>query len=194
MPQLWGKHVLARTPPLALAISLSALPVFAWADPVPASVRSCVAETDPGRRLACYDRELARFPDQAPRVATPQAATKQEPVANSPTVTAQPAPTTSSAAPAAGNDRREAGDEKKTAGQSGAASEPRHFSARVVSIEHAPGEMILHLDNGQVWQQVQAVPGDLTLRAGDTVKIDKQLGSYWLSGPHVAAMKVRQKG
>jgi hypothetical protein len=63
----------------------------------------------------------------------------------------------------------------------------------VVSIEHSPGEVILHLDNGQVWQQVQAAVGDLTLRAGDTVKIDKQLGSYWLSGPHVAAMKVRQK-
>ena len=33
----------------------------------------------------------------------------------------------------------------------------------------------------------------LSLRAGDTVKIDKQLGSFYLSGPHVRAMKVREK-
>jgi len=53
--------------------------------------------------------------------------------------------------------------------------------------------MVLHLDNGQVWQQTQAVSGDLGLKPGDAVKIDKQLGSYWLSGPYVRAMKVRQK-
>ncbi len=56
-----------------------------------------------------------------------------------------------------------------------------------------PNEMILHLDNGQVWQEVQSVSGDLSLREGDTVQIDKHLGSYWLSGPHVTSMKVRQK-
>jgi hypothetical protein len=53
--------------------------------------------------------------------------------------------------------------------------------------------MVLHLDNGQVWQQLQQVPGDLTLQVGDTVKIDKRLGSYWLTGPHVSGMKVRQR-
>lgn len=196
MPDLSGKGVSARTPRLwrlALAISLSALPAFAWAESVPASVRACVAETDPGRRLACYDKEVARFPDTAPRVETPHAATQHEPAANSAAVTAQPAPSSSTAMTSAGNTRADAGDEKKAARQPGAESDSRHFSARVVSIEHSPGEMILHLDNGQVWQQVQAVAGDLTLRAGDTVKIDRQLGSYWLSGPHVAAMKVRQK-
>jgi hypothetical protein len=62
----------------------------------------------------------------------------------------------------------------------------------VVSIDRSPNEMVLHLDNGQVWQQTQAVSGDLSLQPGDAVKIDKQLGSYWLSGPHVRSMKVRQ--
>jgi hypothetical protein len=52
--------------------------------------------------------------------------------------------------------------------------------------------MVLHLDNGQVWQEVQGVSGDLSLREGDTVKIEKHLGAYWLSGPHVSSMKVRQ--
>ncbi|MDB6087446.1 MAG: hypothetical protein JWN85_230 [Gammaproteobacteria bacterium] len=71
--------------------------------------------------------------------------------------------------------------------------EPGHLLARVVSIEHSPNEMVLHLDNGQVWQQMQGVSGDMGLRAGDAVKINKQLGSYWLSGPHGLTMKVRQK-
>jgi hypothetical protein len=66
-------------------------------------------------------------------------------------------------------------------------------TARVVSIERVPNEMVLHLDNGQVWQELQSVSGDLSLREGDTVKIDKHFGSYWLSGPHVSSMKVRQK-
>jgi hypothetical protein len=53
--------------------------------------------------------------------------------------------------------------------------------------------MVLHLDNGQVWQEIQSTTGDLSLQVGDTVKIDKHLGSYWLTGPHVSGMKVRQK-
>jgi len=53
--------------------------------------------------------------------------------------------------------------------------------------------VVLHLDNGQVWEQVQIVSGDLSLQVGDTVKIDRQLGSYWLSGPHLSGMKVVQK-
>jgi hypothetical protein len=62
----------------------------------------------------------------------------------------------------------------------------------VVTIDHQPNELVLHLDNGQVWQEVQSVSGDLSLREGDTVKIERHLGSYWLRGPHVSSMKVRQ--
>jgi hypothetical protein len=76
---------------------------------------------------------------------------------------------------------------------SGATATAQQVIAHVVSIERVPNEMILHLDNGQVWQEVQSVPGDLSLREGDAVKIDRHFGSYWLSGPHVSSMKVRQK-
>ena len=62
----------------------------------------------------------------------------------------------------------------------------------MASIDHVPNEMVLHLDNGQVWQQLQAVTGDLSLKVGDSITIDKRLGSYWLTGPHVSGMKVRQ--
>jgi hypothetical protein len=186
MPELLRNRVLARSRRVWLlgwAICLSALPAFAWAESLPASVRSCAAETDPGPRLACYDREVARFPAPAP-----QAATKREPTGK-----AQRDSSSNTAPTSAGNDRASPVDEQKATQQASTEKDPRHFSARVVSIDHSPNEMVLHLDNGQVWQQVQKASGDLSLRAGDTVKIDKQLGSYWLSGPYVTEMKVRQK-
>lgn len=65
--------------------------------------------------------------------------------------------------------------------------------AHIVSIDRQPNEMILHLDNGQVWQEVQSVSGDLSLREGDAVKIERHLGSFWLTGPHVSSMKVQRK-
>jgi hypothetical protein len=186
MAELLRKRVLARSRRIGLlgwATALCALPAFAGSESVPASVRSCTAETDPARRLACYDREIARFPEPAP----PKAVAKREPTAKP-----QLDSSTGIAAPSAGNDRPSPGDEQKATKQDRAEKQAQHLAARVVSIDRSPNEMVLHLDNGQVWQQTQAVSGDLSLQPGDAVKIDKQLGSYWLSGPHVRSMKVRQ--
>jgi hypothetical protein len=43
--------------------------------------------------------------------------------------------------------------------------------------------MVLHLDNGQAWQELQRVSGDLSLQVGDIVRIDEHLSSCWLIGP-----------
>lgn len=51
--------------------------------------------------------------------------------------------------------------------------------------------MVLHLDNGQVWRQIGRASGDLSLHVGDTVTIEKHLGSYWLSSRYVSEMQVR---
>ncbi len=70
----------------------------------------------------------------------------------------------------------------------------KHLTARVVNIEYPHGEMVLHLDNGQVWEQVQEATADMNLRAGDTVTIDKgMLGAYWLGSRSGGTVKVRQK-
>lgn len=53
--------------------------------------------------------------------------------------------------------------------------------------------MVLHLDNGQVWRQVGRASSDLSLQVGDSVTIEKHLGSYWLSSGHVSDMQVRLK-
>lgn len=217
MPELLRKQVSARSSRvwlLAWTLPLAALPALAQTESLPASVRACAAVTDLSSRLQCYDREVARFPAPAAKAAATaasatspatqgalapasapasHAATKgtappgAPPTASSSNTAAPSAPTSAPATASTSNTR--APPDGNTSPDN-----PQHLTARVVSIERVPNEMILHLDNGQVWQQVQGVSGDLSLREGDTVKIDKQLGSYWLSGPHVASMKVRQKG
>ncbi len=65
------------------------------------------------------------------------------------------------------------------------------MTARVAGLDRSPDSMVLHLDNGQIWQQIEPTSGSLTLRVGDSVTIEKHLGSYWLSSRYVSDMKVR---
>lgn len=182
----------------AWALSLTMIPQVGAAESLPAGVRACAAETDRERRLDCFDREVARFPDSK---ATSQAARNQPtaPPRTPPAVsTGSDAPATQTSAKASAAN---ATSTNASSGPSDAAAtrksdntdKPGHIAAQLVSIERAPNEMVLHLDNGQVWEEVQSVAGDLSLKVGDNVTIDKRLGSYWLSGPHVSGMKVRQR-
>jgi hypothetical protein len=207
MPELLRKQDLGRSARIGLltwALSVAALPAHAQADPLPASVRACAAVTDVLQRLACYDREVARYPAPAAKSSAPAqlaAPTSQgAPVTqNSPApqaaakASAPPAAPEANAAGSAVPPTASGATPTAPAAKKSATNDSQHVVAHVVSIEHVPNEMILHLDNGQAWQEVQSVPGDLSLREGDAVKIDKHFGSYWLSGPHVSSMKVRQK-
>ncbi len=74
-----------------------------------------------------------------------------------------------------------------------ASGESALIAARVVRIENYEDEIIVHLDNGQVWQQVEEAQADANLRPGDAVTIVRSSGSYWLSGRNGAALKVRRK-
>jgi hypothetical protein len=159
-----------------------------WAgETLPPSVRACSTLTDRDTRLACFDREVASFPDdsKAPSQAakTQSNGTAPAPAQHAATATPPaPAPATSAAPAAAASTSTPAPADK--AGK---------IFARVVSIDRSPDDMVLHLDNGQAWEQTQSVTGDLSLKVGDSVTIDKHFGSYWLNGPHVSGMKVRQK-
>jgi hypothetical protein len=169
---------------LAWALS-QALFTQAWAaESLPASVRACAAEVDRERRLDCFDREVARFPDsKAPSQATrTQPAARPAPPPNTPVPPAAAQTAATPPAPDAGSTEASSGTAK-----------PGRIAARLVSIDRAANEMVLHLDNGQTWEEVQSVAGDLSLKVGDNVTIDKRLGSHWLTGPHVSGMKVRQR-
>ena len=77
------------------------------------------------------------------------------------------------------------------AGKSAGVDVPRHVAARIASVEHFPDYVVVHLDNQQTWKQVSDSPGSPTLRNGDPVTIDRQMGSYWLAGPKGEAVQVR---
>ena len=157
------------------------LPRTVRADSLPASVAACAAEDDVHKRLACYDREVARFTPALPGAPVP-------PVAPAPPAApVPPAAEVTAATPAVG-----AGESKVASGAQGA-TETRHIAARIVSIERYPDEIVLHLDNGQIWQQVQAADADPNLHPGDAVTIDRSLGSYWLSGRSGTALKVKRR-
>jgi len=172
---------------LGWTLSLVMVAQAAAAESLPAGVRACTAETDRERRLDCFDREVARFPDSK---ATSQAA-RHQPASPPGAPTGSAGAAATPAAPASTTPAAQASGNAPAA--SSASTKPGRIAAQLVSIDRAPNEMVLHLDNGQVWEEVQSVAGDLSLKAGDNVTIDKRLGSYWLTGPHVSGMKVRQR-
>jgi hypothetical protein len=187
---------------------LVALPVLAT-ETLPPSVRACSTITDSDERLACYDREVASFPAPVAKAAVKAAPVAQQGAASQAAATPAPSAGGSGTAASAGSHVTPAAATNAPAGSSGtnsaaantksdatpapAAPDDAHISAHIVSLDRYPNEMIFHLDNGQVWQQIQSVSGDLSLREGDGVKIDRHWGSYWLSGPHVSSMKVQRK-
>jgi len=173
-------------PALICALVLAPL---AHAESVPASVRACTLETDSLKRLICFDREVARYSDQpSTGGATPAAPGVP------PTRDLRSQPTTPKVPPGPPReDRSDSGDQPVAPAAPAAAPKPRHIAARIVSIENFPDALVLHLDNDQVWQQIQEASADANLHAGDTVSIDRELGSYWLSGSNGVAIKVKQK-
>ena len=191
---------------MVCALPLCGLPAGVWAQGSPAGLRACAAESNPERRLSCYDRAMGRSaatPTQAASgpVSTPAAA---------PAPTQEGAPAASErAAPAAAGVPREVAAPPAPKVASGESAAPRrrsrwkilsavsggdwHETARVARLERSPDSMVLHLDNGQVWRQIGRASGDLGLHAGDSVTIEKHLGSYWLSSRYISNMKVRQE-
>ncbi len=166
-----------------LVCAVSVVPValssgIVWAQSLPPSIRACAAETEADRRHACYDREVGRILD-AERAA---AARRDAPGLRAPRTETlarvEPKHTTA---------------EQSSSTHGGAEPSGDRISARIVSIDDTPDELILHLDNGEVWQQTDRSSGGLGLRAGDSVRIERHFGSYWLSARHVSAMRVRRK-
>ncbi len=162
---------------IAAALSAVALVVVApvtQAQSLPAGVRACYRETDSLKRLVCYDKEVAKYIDEPS--AAPSPIGKPPPVSNR---NPDPSPQASTAASTG------AGRAPAPAG--------RQIVARVVSVENFPDAIVVHLDNGQIWQQIQEAAASGSLRAGDTVTIERQMAAYWLSTQGGFLVKVKQK-
>jgi len=176
---------------LCAAIPMSTLSSFACAESLPASVRACTAATDPDQRLACFDREVARFPD-LPSQADLKRNASSECCTHSPD-SAHRDPKSDIVSDSPEQSRSGSSNEQRKATEITAQNEPRRVTARIVSIKNATDDMTVQLDNGDVWEQAQESSGTMNLRPGDTVSIDRSLGSYWLSGRSQMVMKVRRK-
>jgi hypothetical protein len=68
---------------------------------------------------------------------------------------------------------------------------PKHIAARIVSIDHFPDYVVVHLDNQQTWKQVSDSSGSATLHNGESVTIDREVGTYWLAGAKGDSVQVK---
>lgn len=162
------------------------------AETLPPSLRACMTESDATRRLACFDRESARLTEAnapvAQRSDPPAPAAAQTEAAAS--AAAAPAPAASAAAvPQSGEDRfgyrgsiARAELDKKEAEE----KKFQQLTAKVTELDQQPhGELVLTLDNGQVWQQKRGDRG-IRVKVGDEVTIRRaSLGSFLLTSSAV---------
>jgi len=149
-----------------------------------AVVQPCAAMTDDAARLRCYDREVARFKAAGEVTGSDPRCSSTSSSSTGPTNTTKPADQfglTSGEVL-----RKQSGDEQPRAA--------KRLTARIVTLSKRPrGYLVLHLDNGQVWEQSEDGP-DLHLGPGEPVTIDRGLlGAYWLSAQSGRlAIKVRR--
>ena len=166
---------------LACAVVSLAHGPLATAESLPASVRSCASVTDMSSRLACFDQAVKPFLETAPSTgaAVPNAAVPRPAVAANAATASSPAVAPGAAA---------------ATNRPGSPDELKHLTARIVSVESSRDGKVIRLDNGQVWQQVQAqdASADVNLRAGDAITIDKgTLGTSWLGVRSGDVIKVK---
>jgi hypothetical protein len=135
-------------------------------------VRACAAEAEDARRLACYDRAVGRS------ASAPAAAAVVQP-------DAPPAPSPAEKFGYRGAIAREELDRRAAEGET-----LERLEATVAELTQQPrGQLIVTLDNGQVW--VQKAPDALRLRVGDRVAIKSaSFGSFLLVAPNNKTTRV----
>lgn len=181
---------------IACALALAALAALApvtWAQSLPPSIRACAAESDAALRHACYDREVTRILEAEKGTSIRQSGAVASSPAASPSAASSSPAAASSAAPASNLAAVGAASAAQPTSHSRRAQSSDRFSARIVRVDSSPDELVLHLDNGDIWEQADRTPGGLGLHAGDSVTIERSLGSFWLSARHVSGMRVRKK-
>jgi hypothetical protein len=162
---------------IGLAASLASTTLSsARADAVPDALRACTAELDDARRLACFDRAMAQL-GETKNVVQPPA------VAAAP---AQPAVSAEDRFGRAGIMVQEELDRKLAE-----STELKKLEATVTKITtRALGELVITLDNGQVWLQQTADPHfDVDVQDKITIK-PGALGSYLLVAPSRRSTRV----
>lgn len=171
--------------------SLSSLAASAaFAQSLPPSVAACADEKDSLARLVCFDREVAKFTQPAASVAPTQVV---------PPMTAPPTPivvTTQPSSPSPDADdfgMNVAIARQREGGRNAPTSVSKEMHAVVAKVSTKPyGEVVLELDNGQVWEQPE-VTSTFIIKAGENVVIRQaKLGSFLLRADSGATARVRR--
>jgi hypothetical protein len=149
------------------------------AQTVPPVLDACSAEPDGGKRLACYDREIARLHKLAP---TPGAAAPAAPLAAPPVDSTPSSP------------EERFGMTEALQHKSG--TQPKqldNLKGRIAAVAYkGPEQVRLTLENGQVWEQTEP-EAHLGLAPGDTVTIHRGLlGAFYLSSDKVHGLRVKR--
>lgn len=166
------------------------------AQSLPEQLRACRTETDDARRLNCYDRAAAKL-DKAAAPAAPVAATATAPARPAvapaaPVVSSAAAPAGAAAAnPPASSGVADFGVSEGPLAVKRQATGLKEITAVVTAVSaRGRGDLVLTLDNGQVWAQNEAV-AYFPVNVGDIVKIHSAaLGSYLLTTPAKRTTKV----
>jgi hypothetical protein len=142
------------------------------ADRTTDALLTCANESDDAQRLRCFDAVVANL-RKAPAAPAATAAAPSR-------AAAAPAPAAASPPPAS------APTAEQRFGARGDISPDKHeeideLTGTVTEVGTKPhGELIVTLDNGQVWAEKQS-GSKVKLKAGDTVKIERgAMGSYTL--------------
>jgi hypothetical protein len=150
-------------------------------DPLAPQIKRCASLNEAGARLACYDA-LAGTVSGSAQAAAPATSAGPAPASRS-----QPADASSAAAPASASGTAPSAAEFGVRnGPLQAKRDPVKEKSMLAVVSRVSsrgrGELVVTLDNGQVWTQIQ--PSDYPLKAGDHVEIDvASLGSYVLWCP-----------
>lgn len=172
------------TIPVAI-LAMLCLPVTTAAqsaDELPPELLACAEESDVARRLACFDREMAKLSEapepEAPP--TPAAEPAPEPAVSEPA----PEPAVAESAPEPAVSEPATAPEPESGEDYGLPAEgPNEISAKVANIMKRPyGELVILLDNGQIWEQKHR-DNRFRLDIGDDVTIsDGLISGFRLSG------------
>lgn len=155
----------------------------AFADALQDELRVCRGLTDDDARLICYDAAVDRSRNSGPSRPAPAPAKAATPAPAEPAAAAAgTAAATGAAAELSQEDLfGKTGDEVERTVQEATGSERiDSLSATVTKLQqYSYDKVLITLDNGQVWKQVDA--SSLRLRAGDAVDIERaSLGSFML--------------
>ncbi len=156
-------------------ILASTLAAAVRAEALPASLRACTAEKDDAKRLACFDRETTRLQEStqaknpAPVPVTPQSPEDAFGRTGGPVALEE-------------SKRKESTTPKIAA-----------ITATVVAVSTRPhGEIVMTLDNGQVWSQT-IFDSHFSVDVNDKVTIKAgALGAYRASIPSGRSTSVKR--